>query len=185
MNHIDLLKYYELIAEYYGNQTAQRSGVPLINHIDEGLKILHNELASVYTKAAFCIHPMLQSDSALFANRRMLFDLDSGVIALAMEYRNIANASLSDIVETTIEGGGLMGEYRDTHLKRSIKLSPIYGVNQMLIADKVQNRKDFELYHKKTHERRVELDFYFKSWLEALKITEDRYKELLGVISNT
>jgi hypothetical protein len=47
----------------------------------------------------------------------------------------------------------------------------------MLIADKIQNRKDFELYHLGKHERSSELDSYFKNWLERLDITEEFYQE--------
>ena len=49
----------------------------------------------------------------------------------------------------------------------------------MLIADKVQNYKDFLLYHKNTHERSDELDEYFNSWF---KILHCDYKELVKII---
>jgi hypothetical protein len=48
----------------------------------------------------------------------------------------------------------------------------------MLIADKVQNRKDFERYHRDTHPRARDLDHYFRNWLIALRVTETRYHEL-------
>ena len=47
----------------------------------------------------------------------------------------------------------------------------------ILIADKIQNRKDFELYHLGKHERSDELDSYFKNWLERLNISEEFYQE--------
>lgn len=46
----------------------------------------------------------------------------------------------------------------------------------MLIADKVQNYKDFEIYHKSTHPRSKELDQYFKNWLQKLNINTDQYQ---------
>jgi len=49
----------------------------------------------------------------------------------------------------------------------------------MLVADKVQNRKDFLAYHKGTHARSDELDYYFKLWLRRLDISEERYQELV------
>ncbi len=55
-------------------------------------------------------------------------------------------------------------------------ISPLPEVNQMLIADKIQNRKDFELYHQKTHPRNQELQLYFRNWLEKSGISEDRYQ---------
>jgi hypothetical protein len=53
------------------------------------------------------------------------------VLLLATEYRNIANAHLS---------------YHPPG-ESTFVLSPLSEVNIMLIADKIQNRKDFELYH--------------------------------------
>jgi len=45
----------------------------------------------------------------------------------------------------------------------------------MLIADKVQNRKDFEIYHSSTHDKKDRLAAYFAEWLEALEVSEDIY----------
>jgi hypothetical protein len=59
-----------------------------------------------------------------------------------------------------------------------IRLSPLKDVNDMLIADKIQNRKDFDLYHKGKHERSEELDEYFKNWFNRLGITEEFYQEM-------
>ena len=47
----------------------------------------------------------------------------------------------------------------------------------MLIADKVENRKDFERYHW-DHSNAARLTEYFREWLTALGISEDRYMEL-------
>jgi hypothetical protein len=85
-----------------------------------------------------------------------------------MEYRRVANNYLSKRMINSID---------------EIELSPLKDVNDMLIADKVQNRKDFELYHLDTHERSDVLDQYFKNWLIRLGITEERYQELVKLIS--
>ena len=37
-------------------------------------------------------------------------------------------------------------------------------------------------YHKATHARSVELDYYFKQWLAAFGITESYYQKLCKVI---
>jgi hypothetical protein len=50
----------------------------------------------------------------------------------------------------------------------------------MLIADKGQNRKDFELHHARTHPRAAELRSYFANWLGRLTISETRYQELVA-----
>ncbi len=59
--------------------------------------------------------------------------MDRRVMLLGVEYRSTANNHLS--VKPADE---------------SIRLSPIAEVNHMLVADKIQNRKDFEIYHKGT-----------------------------------
>ena len=131
-------KAYQLIRDHYGTQTAERSNVPLINHIDEGLIVLHELNASSETIDAYCLHPLLQNDADLKANAiRVTSEVDSLSVLLAMEYRSVANEHLS---------------WADA--SKEIRLSPLHQVTQMLIADKVQNRKDFELYHK-NHTREV------------------------------
>ncbi|MDJ1501575.1 hypothetical protein [Xanthocytophaga agilis] len=57
-----------------------------------------------------------------------------------------------------------------------IRLSPLNEVNQMLIADKIQNRKDFERYHQQSHARSEELTIYFANWLKRLGISEEKYQ---------
>jgi hypothetical protein len=146
---------YEIISNFYGN-------VPLINHIDEGLAILEWIGASETSKKAYCLHPILQSDDALYLNNNFDFSkVDPKVIIYTMEYRAVANKYLST---------------REINDISEIRLSPIKEIAEMLIADKIQNRKDFELYHLGTHPRSIELDEYFKNWLEKLKVSEDTYQ---------
>ncbi len=153
---------YKLIARHYGDKCAKRSGVPLINHIDEGLLILKEIGAVETTKKAFCLHPLFQADEDLLENYYMASFVEPYVLLLTMEYRNIANAYLSDKIDTDWP----------------LKLSPILEVNEMLIADKVQNRKDFITYHYCTHERKDELARYFNKWLNALNVSPDTYMNL-------
>ncbi len=84
-----------------------------------------------------------------------------------MEYRSVANEYLSHRTIAHVD---------------EIRLSPLPEVNQMLIADKVQNCKDFELYHKATHPRSAELDLYFNNWLRRLGITPERYTTLKALL---
>jgi hypothetical protein len=153
---------YNLIKQYYGDKKTNRSDVSLINHIDEGLTILDWIGASDEAKKAYCLHPMIQSDEDLMKNHKTNFNVDSSVLINTMEYRSVANEYLSK------RGIGSINE---------IRLSPLKDVNDMLIADKIQNRKDFELYHLGTHPRSSELDTYFKNWLRKLGISEDTYQE--------
>lgn len=157
---------YQLIEEFYGDSVAKRSRVPMINHINEGLIVLDEINATEFAKRAFCVHPMVQADLDLANNYDILIGCDPHVIALAMEYRSVANEYLSDKVGNVLE----------------IRLSPLAEVNQMLIADKVQNCKDFMTYHKRTHVRAAELTQYFINWMERLEIDEELYYRLCAAI---
>ena len=154
---------YELIKEFYDGSFAKRSGLPYINHIDEGLVILDHLKVEETTKAAFCLHPILQET--------FYFDFDfkeSRIksIILATEYRNIANSYLSN---GTID--------------RFIGIS-CDEIRQMLIADKVQNYKDFirYIFEEDKHSRyNLKLLSYFIDWFEVLGINEE-VEELIKLI---
>lgn len=153
---------YKTISDFYGDQTTKRSGIRLMNHIDEGLHILEKIGASEEAKRAYCLHPIVQDDNSLKENSHLLKDVDYRVIINSIEYRSVANEYLS---------------YREMKSLDEVRLSPLKDVNDMLIADKIQNRKDFELYHLGTHDRSKQLDQYFKNWLEVLGVSEDFYNE--------
>jgi len=162
------MKEYQLITEYYGTTTTNRSGVQLINHIDEGLKVLSIIEASDIAKKAYCLHPIVQSDECLSKNYDFNFkQLDSKVLIAAIEYRSVANEYLSNKQLNSID---------------DIRLSPLKDVNDMLIADKIQNRKDFEIYHKQTHPRSAQLYQYFKNWLQKLNVTESFYQKTIAIL---
>ncbi len=158
---------YRAIAAHYGTRVAARSQVPLIHHIDEGLAILAHLGASAAAQRAYCLHPLVQEDAELAARASRLHELsdDPVVIALAFEYRNVANAALSS---------------RPISSAADISLSPLSEVNAMLVADKVQNRADFLAHHLGTHTRSDALDRYFRLWLERLGIDEPCYSELVA-----
>lgn len=165
--------YYHIISNFYLDRKAKRSGVDYMNHIDEGLAILRwLKLDLFSTCAAYALHPIVQMDNDLeeFLNRGVEYEYlkyeDNDILILMMEYRSVANEYLS---------------HRTINSINEIRLSPLYKVNDMLIADKIQNRKDFELYHnglngKEKHPRAAILDKYFKDWLERLNISECDYQ---------
>ena len=146
------MREYELIAAHYGDRTARRSGVRLIVHIDDGLALLAGSTGDA--RRAFCLHPLLQSDADLAANLdRVAAATTPRVMALAIEYRAVANAALSNRSYVSAE---------------DIALSPLAEVNAMLRADKIQNYRDFLAHHAATHPRAAALDRYFRLWLERL-----------------
>ena len=155
---------YLAIEREYGMRTAERSGVPLVRHIDEGLAVLQRIGAPDAAMRAYCVHPLVQDDAAYAANAERVTALTScHVFALALEYRRTANATLST---------------RQFGSSADIPLSPMPEVNQMLVADKVQNRKDFLLHHRGRHARSDELDRYFRLWLDRLGVSDIQFAEL-------
>lgn len=157
-----MIREYQLISEHYGDRCAERSGVRLMQHIDEGLEILDELGAADYVKAAFCLHPLLQSPEAYKENIFWLAgDTMIGVSAFntALEYRRKANAYLC----TPATDGWEV--FPDVHEAVGVLLQ---DMRQMLLADKRQNQKDFLLYHQGTHPRSEQLTRYFENWLEYL-----------------
>ncbi|MCE9580578.1 MAG: hypothetical protein K8W52_46085 [Deltaproteobacteria bacterium] len=150
---------YRAIAAHYGERVARRSGVRLMQHIDEGLVILRALGADDVTQRAWCLHPLAQTPAMLDDACAALDDAsdDGEVRALALAYRRTANAALST---------------RPLASAAEIALPGDRAIAQLLIADKVQNRKDFLRHHRATHPRGDELDRYFRLWLERLGIDE-------------
>jgi hypothetical protein len=157
---------YRLVRDFYGDHCAARTGLHYINHIDEGLFVLREIGASALAMKAFIMHPLLQGDVDFaefyehMSSRSELSIMDPKVIMLATEYRSVAN------------------EYLSYKPSGTIRLSPLKEVNDMLIADKIQNRKDFELFHSEYHEHRERLKEYFREWLCALQVSEEMYQAI-------
>ncbi len=161
---------YKWIQSIYGDGRAKRSDVFFMNHVDEGLAVLTWIGASDVAKRAYTIHPIYQSDEdlSIVYQDNMNKTLSQQVIIAAMEYRSVANEYLSKRIINSIS---------------DIRLSPLKDVNDMLIADKVQNYKDFELYHKGKHMRSNELDEYFINWLMKLgvRLNYEQWKKDLQI----
>lgn len=148
---------YKLIQNEYKDEVTKRSGVPLIYHIDEGGAILDKIGSSDVTKDAYYLHPLLQSDQMLVKNKGINFkDINTETLILAMEYRRVANSYLS-----TMNINDFVGFSCDE-------------VKEMLIADKIQNYKDFMKYHFGKHKRSDELYNYFNNWFDLLGVNYER-----------
>ena len=140
-----------------------------MQHINEGLLVLNAIHATLPARQAYCLHAIVQGDNELstaFEPTSVLYHYPISLyaVALAIEYRWVANSYLSQRTIQSLD---------------EIQLSPLAEVQQMLVADKVQNRKDFERYHRDSHPRAQALDTYFRNWLAILGITESRYQELV------
>ena len=165
------------ITNFYGDQKAERSGVPYINHIHEGLVVMRTLGSSENAMAAYALHPVVQSDTALeqcFSNddfqhhEALLVGVGDNlhVLMLMMEYRRSANSYLS------------------RNQPSDLRMSPLAEVKDMLIADKVQNYKDFLKYHAGVHPRSADLGIYFNHWLGVLGIPYYRFTELCNIIDS-
>lgn len=145
---------YRKIKDFYGSRYAKRSNVLLMKHIDEGLLILDYFNASNYIKDAFCLHPLFQDTNQLLLSIEDLDynEINSKTLILVMEYRHVANSFLSNKSKNNVL----------PFINRDIQL--------LLIADKIQNYKDFLKYHKGTHKNSVRLEEYFQEWFDILNI---------------
>jgi hypothetical protein len=152
-----------------------------MNHILEGAFILwqiygfDEELLEAY-----CLHPIFQSDkllSQLFADAYSELSIISPrVVVLGMEYRRVANSY-------TIKNKVKKPE--------DIDIGPLEKVHQMLVADKIQNKKDFMKYmylkherpaYQKVSERSVQ---YFDSWLTRLGISQEMYQKIVEQVEQS
>ena len=183
---------YRKIEAFYGDSKAERSGLFKMNHIDEGVAVLKRLGADRIAQAAFMLHPLVQRDDDLKSNYPRLSpdpiytgpaDWSSApdnedeipepsALVLAMEYRNIANQFLSP-----------MENHPGYDDPEAIALSPLFDVNQMLVADKIQNRKDFLAHHKGTHPRSEWLNAYFIRWLKRLGVSDEEYERMVDFIT--
>lgn len=151
--------HYRTVSTFYANKQAQRSGQEYIRHIIQGLIVLNRINSNEQTMKAFCIHPIVQEDNALLQAvvTELLKDCDPTVVALAMEYRAVANSYLSH------------HPFRTT-----LDLGPLQAVKEMLIADKIQNSYDLNRYNQQDKDF-YRLNAYFNSWMIILEITKEKY----------
>lgn len=143
-----------IIKGFYGDRKAERSGVPLMCHIEEGVSILKALGADEITVRAYMLHPVVQSNADVVGVSGL-----GEVYNLAVMYREYANSFLPTKNKKhlmTAEG------IRDT-----VGVLPD-KVALMLYADKIQNQKDFYTYHSKTHPNRELLNTYFNLWIDFL-----------------
>ncbi len=163
-------KAYELISRAYGNTVSKRANIPYMNHIDEGIFILKMLNANDDAIGGWMLHPIFQVPELenVYGEEAKL-KLDAAQVMIAMDYARVANAYLSHRKIDNIE---------------QIELSPIAEVNQCLIADKIQNMKDFINYHSDTHPRAIDLYEYFQNWILRLDIPYGFVQNMLKALES-
>jgi hypothetical protein len=166
----ELNQAWVLAKKHLENTYTKRSSVSYLKHVEDGLKILDLIGACRTAKRAFCLHPLLQTDTELFNNLDEVCTYcgDTRAVALAMEYRWIANTNLRHSVKDR--------GWTIPHLN----LLPC--VKNMLIADKIQNLMDFRTYQKLPSRDTNEIETYFSVWLSVLGVSSIEYNEIVRII---
>lgn len=150
---------YRVIEHYYDNKKAKRSGIYYMNHIDEGLALFSAWFSENSIKDAYCLHPIYQDNIDAVTKLSFMSDAYSKEITkLAHDYAIAANSYLPK-----------KGSPQDVPTLN-------YKLKTMLIADKIQNRKDFELYNQ-NHPNYKDLALYFRRWFDILDISEKEYEK--------
>lgn len=163
-------KYYNVISEFYKDKATSK-GIPYINHIDEGVGHLENLHVSDVLINAFILHPFVQCvnlkgtyKDCLLTEKELekhinIFEIKPEIAYELLLYRKFANSYLC---RPETDGYSIVEAYEDVK-----ELQNYQGTIRMLIADKLQNFKDFLLY-RQDHPRKNQLTIYFKYWLNIL-----------------
>lgn len=178
LNSIQEKPFYALIQRRYQGKIARRSGVSYMNHIREEVLLLYSMYGDdAELIEAYCLHPIFQSDKSLsnllVEGQAELALLSPRIIILAMEYRRVAN---SYTIRHKIKA------------PTSIDIGPLTKVHQMLVADKIQNKKDFMKYmylkHDRPSYRKVSEHGlqYFDSWLNRLGVSPKVYEAAITLL---
>ena len=172
---------YLAIAESFKGKTAERTSLPYMNHIDEGLRVLDALDATLVTKQAFCLHPLVQLDTVLINEITSVGYINTATpqaILLAMEYRNCLNKISSKSVISKFSPRFV------EKLQSRIKTFP--GLYHMAVADKIQNNKDFTENYidgSSKHANYKGLTRYFNFWLHnILRLSDEDVKMLTAML---
>jgi len=169
-NHRRVYKYYKVISKFYKGKSTSK-GIPYTNHIDEGIGHLENLHVDDTTINAFILHPFVQCvnlvgtyGKTLLTEKELekhinIFEIEPDIAHELLLYRKYANSYLCR-PETD--------DYAYHEAVAAVEgLEQYPNVVKMLIADKLQNFKDF-LKYRQDHPRKVPLTYYFRFWLIML-----------------
>ena len=163
-------RHYKTISQFYKGKKTSKN-IPYINHIDEGVGYLELMGVSDTVVNAFILHPFVQCvnlkgtyNKTLLTKSELeeyvdIFELEPDVAYELLLYRKYANSYLC---RPDTDGAAIMEAYSliDTLQNHQTTV-------RMLIADKLQNFKDFIKY-REDHERAKHLTQYFIYWLSIL-----------------
>lgn len=152
-----LENHLQVIETYYGTTKAKRSGIPYINHIYEGLGILGVLNASEEAKTGFIWHPLYQ-DAKIYSENNC-----------ASKYSYVADTFLRKNYKINNT------KFLEKHLQNK-------DIRDMLIADKVQNYKDFT-NNKDKYAERKDIEKYFLWWFDQLSISHQDLNKYINYIS--
>jgi hypothetical protein len=167
---------YEVISKFYKGKATSK-GIPYINHIDEGVSHLINLAVPDDVVEAFILHPFVQCvnligtyGETLLTEKELekhinIFELKPEIAYELLLYRKFANSYLCRPDTDDLEFAKCYGKV--------MTLVNHQSTVRMLIADKLQNYKDFWLYRKDNHKRSVHLVNYFETWLSILETMVD------------
>lgn len=148
------------ISIVYGDDRSERTNVPYIKHILDGLLILDHLGASKIEMQAWCLHPIFQikelRDRAESINVTLTAPIGSSVLAAA--YADAANSFTS------------MSAF--TGAADRPPVIPSASLHKLLVADKIQNYCEFaDSIDNFEPKDVVRLNRYFKLWLEHLGLS--------------
>ena len=163
-------KYYSVIDNFYKDMATSK-GVPYINHINEGVTHLENMKVDDTVINAFILHPFVQCvnlkgtyKDCLLTEKELekhinIFEIEPEIAFDLLLYRKYANSYLC---RESTDKYVLSDAFAD--VKGVVKYP---NTIKMLIADKLQNFKDF-LQYRQDHPRKEFLHNYFTNWLSIL-----------------
>jgi hypothetical protein len=143
-----------------------------MNHIIEGAYFLTEVMpADDPFVEAFLVHPIFQDvdlPTQVIQKYVDTFELSTPVVSTAFKYRIAANSYLP----------------KDIHTGRQPPVILEQGLKFMLIADKIQNLKDFQRYFDKQNPRYKQLENYYDTWLSSLGAFSMAYTFGLGQLKD-
>jgi hypothetical protein len=153
---------YIMLEKHYHNEYDNITDRHYMSRVDDALAILTWLGVSDTVKESYLLQPYYYSDYSfkMFSGNSMrsmsTFGIDANKIVNAMEFRH---TSLS-----FIPGGDFT----------KITTSSLDVVNKMLIANRIANKIDFELYFS-DHSMKNSFEDYFDNWLLELAVTDNMY----------